>query len=84
MQGRLCRSGGGGGGTVSSESPSTRVRLWRSTVIADGGTAAIIDRRDCCAALADRIEVPNYKSKAELLHYLRIAITMERTGFGID
>jgi hypothetical protein len=40
--------------------------------------------RDCCAALADRIEVPNYKSKAELLHYLRIAITMERTGFGID
>ena len=38
----------------------------------------------CCAALADRIEVPNYKSKAELLHYLRIAITMERTGFGID
>jgi hypothetical protein len=41
-------------------------------------------RRYCCAALADRIEVPNYKSKAELLHYLRIAITMERTGFGID
>ena len=36
------------------------------------------------AALARRIEVPNYKSKAELLHYLRIAITMERTGFGID
>jgi hypothetical protein len=37
-----------------------------------------------CHVSCHRIDMPIYKTKAELVKYLTMAISMESTGFGIE